>query len=134
MCDGDLAFAVLDSRRLQAIAPGTVDDALADLVQTLPCREVGGHMIRRPWDLVRRPSALVERRGGDVVGERRESAGGVQAEVDLPPPAPADPGPEPALAVVLGALGHAPQPPPLPLRSRLIHESTIVLQLMGAVR
>ena len=52
-CGGELAFAVLDSRRLQALAPDTIEDALADLIQTLPCREVGGHMIRRPWDLLR---------------------------------------------------------------------------------
>jgi UDP-N-acetylglucosamine diphosphorylase/glucosamine-1-phosphate N-acetyltransferase len=53
VCDGELAFAVLDSRRLQTLTPDTVNDVLADLVQTLPSREVAGHMIRRPWELVR---------------------------------------------------------------------------------
>lgn len=52
-CNGELAFAVLDARRLQSLTPVTADDDLADLVQTLPTREVGGHMIGRPWDLVR---------------------------------------------------------------------------------
>ncbi|HEY2911099.1 MAG TPA: putative sugar nucleotidyl transferase [Gemmataceae bacterium] len=52
-CGEELAFAVLDPRRLQAIAPSTVEDALADMRQALPSREVGGRMIRRPWDLIR---------------------------------------------------------------------------------
>jgi UDP-N-acetylglucosamine diphosphorylase/glucosamine-1-phosphate N-acetyltransferase len=51
-CDGELAFAVLDSRRLLTLTPDTIDDALADLVQSLPGCEVGGRMIRRPWDLL----------------------------------------------------------------------------------
>ena len=59
-CDGEIAFAVLDTRRLQSIAPSTVDDALADLAQSLPTSEVGGHMIARPWDLVRHNPGRLE--------------------------------------------------------------------------
>lgn len=72
LCQGELAFAVLDERRLQSISPATADDALADLVQTLPCREVGGHMIGRPWDLVKYNPAQLEAdfaftcRGSDI--------------------------------------------------------------------
>jgi UDP-N-acetylglucosamine diphosphorylase/glucosamine-1-phosphate N-acetyltransferase len=51
-CDGDIAFAVLDTRRLQPVSPATLDDCLDDWSHTLPAREVGGHLIRHPWDLV----------------------------------------------------------------------------------
>ncbi|HEY3788444.1 MAG TPA: putative sugar nucleotidyl transferase, partial [Urbifossiella sp.] len=61
MCSGELAFAVLDSRRLQGIAPNTIDDCLADLRQILPVREVGGRLIRRPWDLIEENPAQIER-------------------------------------------------------------------------
>ncbi|MFO0802201.1 MAG: putative sugar nucleotidyl transferase [Gemmataceae bacterium] len=72
LCQGELAFAVLDERRLQSISPASADDALADLVQTLPCREVGGQMIGRPWDLVKWNPAQLEAdfafgcRGSDI--------------------------------------------------------------------
>lgn len=49
---GAVAFAVLDPRRLQAVSPATLDDCLADWAQTLPCREVGGTVIGRAWELV----------------------------------------------------------------------------------
>lgn len=52
VCDGEVAYAVLDTRRLQPVSPITLDDCLADLLQSLPTREAGGHMIRRPWDLI----------------------------------------------------------------------------------
>ncbi|HUR55487.1 MAG TPA: putative sugar nucleotidyl transferase [Gemmataceae bacterium] len=51
LCDGEVAFAALDPRRLSAISPTTIDDCLGDWAQSLPTREVGGRMIRRPWDL-----------------------------------------------------------------------------------
>lgn len=60
-CAGELAFAVLDTRRLQAIAPNTLDDCLNDLAQSLPTRDVGGHLIGRPWDLIEHNSAQIER-------------------------------------------------------------------------
>jgi UDP-N-acetylglucosamine diphosphorylase/glucosamine-1-phosphate N-acetyltransferase len=50
--NGEIAFAVLDPRRLQAIAPTTVDDCLQDWSQTLPRREVGGTVIGRVWELL----------------------------------------------------------------------------------
>lgn len=50
--DGEIAYAVLDTRRLQSVAPETVDDCLLDWAQTLPCREVGGTVINRAWELL----------------------------------------------------------------------------------
>jgi UDP-N-acetylglucosamine diphosphorylase/glucosamine-1-phosphate N-acetyltransferase len=52
MAGGEVAFALLDARRLQALSPTTVDDCLADWAQTLPCREVGGVVIGRVWELI----------------------------------------------------------------------------------
>jgi UDP-N-acetylglucosamine diphosphorylase/glucosamine-1-phosphate N-acetyltransferase len=51
-CDGEIAYAVLDSRRLQPVSAATLDDCLDDWSRFLPAREVGGHVLRRPWDLV----------------------------------------------------------------------------------
>ena len=34
--DGEIAYAVLDTRRLQAISPATLDDCLGDWTQSLP--------------------------------------------------------------------------------------------------
>lgn len=59
-CHGELAYAVLDSRRLQTLAPATLDDSLADLLQALPQREVGGRMIRRSWELIRLNGEQIE--------------------------------------------------------------------------
>lgn len=50
--NGEIAYAVLDQRRLQALAPATVDDCLGDWLQTLPRREVGGTVIGRVWELL----------------------------------------------------------------------------------
>jgi UDP-N-acetylglucosamine diphosphorylase/glucosamine-1-phosphate N-acetyltransferase len=50
--DGEVAFAVLDPRQLQAVSPATVDDCLGDWAQTLPRREVGGAVIGRAWELL----------------------------------------------------------------------------------
>ncbi|MDB5306260.1 MAG: hypothetical protein JWO38_462 [Gemmataceae bacterium] len=52
VCDGEVAFALLDTRRLQALSPTTVDNCLDDWAQTLPAREAGGHAVRYPWDLI----------------------------------------------------------------------------------
>jgi UDP-N-acetylglucosamine diphosphorylase/glucosamine-1-phosphate N-acetyltransferase len=52
MAGGEVAFAFLDARRLQALSPATVDDCLADWSQTLPRREVGGTVVRRAWELI----------------------------------------------------------------------------------
>lgn len=49
---GEVAFAVLDARRLQALAPSTIDDCLHDWLQVLPRREVGGTVIGRVWELL----------------------------------------------------------------------------------
>lgn len=49
-CEGGIAFAVLDTDRLQALSPDTLNPCLDDW--SLPTRIVGGHLVRRPWDLV----------------------------------------------------------------------------------
>jgi UDP-N-acetylglucosamine diphosphorylase/glucosamine-1-phosphate N-acetyltransferase len=49
---GEVAFAVLGLDRLQVVAPATVDSCLQDWAQTLPCREVGGTVIGRAWELI----------------------------------------------------------------------------------
>jgi UDP-N-acetylglucosamine diphosphorylase / glucose-1-phosphate thymidylyltransferase / UDP-N-acetylgalactosamine diphosphorylase / glucosamine-1-phosphate N-acetyltransferase / galactosamine-1-phosphate N-acetyltransferase len=50
--EGEIAYAVLDTRRLQALAPATLNDCLNDWAQSLPVREVGGTIVGRPWDLI----------------------------------------------------------------------------------
>jgi UDP-N-acetylglucosamine diphosphorylase/glucosamine-1-phosphate N-acetyltransferase len=52
--NGEIAFAVLDTHRLHAISPNTVDDCIQDWAQTLPSREVGGIVINRLWELIDR--------------------------------------------------------------------------------
>lgn len=49
---GQVAYVVLDTRLLSALAPATIDDCLADWAQALPAVEVGGTLIARPWELV----------------------------------------------------------------------------------
>jgi UDP-N-acetylglucosamine diphosphorylase/glucosamine-1-phosphate N-acetyltransferase len=51
---GQIAYAVLDPRRLQSVAPATVDDCLRDWAQTLPARDAGGAVVGRVWDLLDR--------------------------------------------------------------------------------
>jgi UDP-N-acetylglucosamine diphosphorylase/glucosamine-1-phosphate N-acetyltransferase len=60
-CQGELAFAILDQRRLLTIAPDTIDDTLTDLKQSLPGREVGGQLVRRPWDLIEKNREQLKR-------------------------------------------------------------------------
>ena len=50
--NGVVAFAVLDSRQLEAVSPTTLDDCLNDWVQSLPTREIGGTVVGRPWELI----------------------------------------------------------------------------------
>lgn len=50
--DGEVAFAVLDQRRLHSLAPATIDDCLNDWLQTLPRREFGGAVVDRVWELL----------------------------------------------------------------------------------
>jgi UDP-N-acetylglucosamine diphosphorylase/glucosamine-1-phosphate N-acetyltransferase len=52
--NGEIAFAVLDSRRLHALSPDTVDRSLREWSQSLPRREVGGTVIGRAWELIER--------------------------------------------------------------------------------
>jgi UDP-N-acetylglucosamine diphosphorylase/glucosamine-1-phosphate N-acetyltransferase len=66
MCDGEVAFAVLGTRPLQAVSPPTLDDCLADWAQTLPTREAGGHVVRYPWELIDHNPDQIARDFGDT--------------------------------------------------------------------
>jgi UDP-N-acetylglucosamine diphosphorylase/glucosamine-1-phosphate N-acetyltransferase len=58
---GEVAYAVLDTPRLPAVAVATIDDCLDDWIQSLPAREVGGAVANRPWDLVDLNAAEIAR-------------------------------------------------------------------------
>jgi len=59
VCDGELAFAAVTPEMLAAVTPGTLDDVLEDWLSVLPREEVGGLIVRRPWDLVERNRAQI---------------------------------------------------------------------------
>jgi UDP-N-acetylglucosamine diphosphorylase / glucose-1-phosphate thymidylyltransferase / UDP-N-acetylgalactosamine diphosphorylase / glucosamine-1-phosphate N-acetyltransferase / galactosamine-1-phosphate N-acetyltransferase len=59
--EGEIAFAVLDTRLLPALSPATLDDCLADWLQSLPTHEVGGTIASRLWDLVERNPTQITR-------------------------------------------------------------------------
>lgn len=61
LAGGEVAFAVVDTRRLQSVSPTTVGDCVRDWAQTLPTREVGGTVIGRPWELVDRNGEEIAR-------------------------------------------------------------------------
>ena len=61
LCQGEIAYLVLDPTQLLAVSPATLEDCLDDWSRTLPVREVGGQMIRRPWDLVEQNAAQIQR-------------------------------------------------------------------------
>lgn len=54
LAGGEVAYAVLDQKRLQAVSPGTVEECLRDWAQALPTRDAGGSVVSRPWDLIER--------------------------------------------------------------------------------
>lgn len=93
VCDGEVAFAALDPRRLSAISPSTIDDCLADWSQSLPTREVGGAMIRRPWDLVDRNAEQIARdfEGGNGVIPPGLAVVGPAERLAIDPTAKVDP-------------------------------------------
>lgn len=57
--NGEIAFAVLDTSLLSALSPLTLDDCLADWLQSLRTREVGGTIVSRPWDLINLNSSQI---------------------------------------------------------------------------
>jgi UDP-N-acetylglucosamine diphosphorylase/glucosamine-1-phosphate N-acetyltransferase len=59
--DGDIAFAVLDTRLLSAVSPATLDDCLSDWIQSLPTQEVGGTIVSRLWELIERNPKQITR-------------------------------------------------------------------------
>lgn len=60
-CGDEIAFTVLDTRRLLAVSPATIDDCLDDWASTLPARPAGGHVVRYPWELVERNPGQITR-------------------------------------------------------------------------
>ena len=54
VCDGELAYAAVGPDLLAAVTPSALDDCLEDWLSALPRQEVGGAVVRRPWDLVDR--------------------------------------------------------------------------------
>jgi UDP-N-acetylglucosamine diphosphorylase/glucosamine-1-phosphate N-acetyltransferase len=54
VCDGELAYAAVGPELLAAVSPAALDDCLEDWLTALPRQEVGGAILRRPWDLVDR--------------------------------------------------------------------------------
>jgi UDP-N-acetylglucosamine diphosphorylase/glucosamine-1-phosphate N-acetyltransferase len=62
VCRGDFAFVAVTPDCLPGITPATLDDALDDWFTTLPRVEVGGFVVRYPWD-------LVERNGESIVSD-----------------------------------------------------------------
>ncbi|VTR90991.1 UDP-N-acetylglucosamine diphosphorylase/glucosamine-1-phosphate N-acetyltransferase OS=Singulisphaera acidiphila (strain ATCC BAA-1392 / DSM 18658 / VKM B-2454 / MOB10) GN=Sinac_3268 PE=4 SV=1: NTP_transf_4 [Gemmata massiliana] len=61
IANGEIVFAALDQRRLQAVSPATVEDCLRDWAQSLPCHEVGGTLIRYSWELIEHNGAEITR-------------------------------------------------------------------------
>jgi UDP-N-acetylglucosamine diphosphorylase/glucosamine-1-phosphate N-acetyltransferase len=49
---GEIAFAVLDMRWLQAVNPVTLDRCLDEWLQALPAYEVAGTLVSRLWELI----------------------------------------------------------------------------------
>ena len=62
VCDGELAFAVVGPELLAGVSPTALDDCLEDWLTALPRQEVGGAIVRRPWD-------LVDRNGGQIADD-----------------------------------------------------------------
>jgi len=61
LAGGEIAYAVLDQKRLQAVSPGTVEECLRDWAQTLPARAAGGTVISRAWELIDRNGEEIAR-------------------------------------------------------------------------
>jgi UDP-N-acetylglucosamine diphosphorylase/glucosamine-1-phosphate N-acetyltransferase len=62
VCDGELAFAAVGPELLAGVSPAALDDCLEDWLTALPRQEVGGCVVRRPWD-------LVDRNGRQIVAD-----------------------------------------------------------------
>jgi UDP-N-acetylglucosamine diphosphorylase/glucosamine-1-phosphate N-acetyltransferase len=70
--EDEIAFAVLDTRLLSAVAPATLDDCLADWLQSLPTREVGGTLVAKIWELIDLNSSQIIH-DFDAVADRGEA-------------------------------------------------------------
>jgi UDP-N-acetylglucosamine diphosphorylase/glucosamine-1-phosphate N-acetyltransferase len=54
LCDGEVAFAILEPHHLRAVSLDSLDDCLEDWREILPTCPAGGRLIRYPWELVDR--------------------------------------------------------------------------------
>jgi len=50
--NGEIAYAVLELDQLASLTVDTLDECLENWARTLPSREVGGTLVRRPWELI----------------------------------------------------------------------------------
>lgn len=85
VCDGELAFAAVGPELLAGVSPTVLDDCLEDWLTALPRQEVGGSVVRRPWD-------VVDRNGQQLIDDfpwaaEAETAGGRPPGVALVGPA-----------------------------------------------
>jgi UDP-N-acetylglucosamine diphosphorylase/glucosamine-1-phosphate N-acetyltransferase len=61
LCDGQPACALVGPEDAVSLAPNTIDSWFEKIAARLPGVEVGGEWIERPWDLVARNGAHIER-------------------------------------------------------------------------
>jgi UDP-N-acetylglucosamine diphosphorylase/glucosamine-1-phosphate N-acetyltransferase len=61
LCDGQPALAVVGPDHALALEPGGADGWFEAVAAASECQEVGGEWIERPWDIVARNAAHVER-------------------------------------------------------------------------
>jgi UDP-N-acetylglucosamine diphosphorylase/glucosamine-1-phosphate N-acetyltransferase len=65
--EGEVAYAVLDTRLLTAVSPSRLQECLSDWLQSLPMHEVGGMLLARPWELIEQnPAQIIQDFEGDV--------------------------------------------------------------------
>lgn len=54
LCDGEVAFAILEPHHLRTLSLDSLEDCLEDWHKVLPTCPAGGRLIRHPWELVDR--------------------------------------------------------------------------------
>lgn len=72
ICQGEVAYVVLDHPQLVAVSPGTLGDCLDDWRQVLPQRQVEGRMLHWPWELLEVNGEEINRDYEWVHGTRAE--------------------------------------------------------------
>jgi UDP-N-acetylglucosamine diphosphorylase/glucosamine-1-phosphate N-acetyltransferase len=78
LCEGRPACAWVGPGQAASLEPQGVDDWFEDLLDELPCTELGGEWVERPWDLVARNADHLVRdfheAGGPAVSNRHLAA------------------------------------------------------------